>query len=298
MKSFHRRSHRSAPALSEPPPRPAALRPAGGAGRLDQVLVEQGLASSRAQAQTLIRDGRVELDGAPATKPSQKVLPYQRLSVCAGEHNRYVSRGGIKLAGALMRCRRWLAHGAPTEPDTATPPDLRGRVCLDVGQSTGGFTDCLLQHGAARVVGVEVGHGQLHPRLRSHPSVVCLEDCNARTLDAARLGAYFPSGGFELIVCDASFISLRLLLPRWPALLAPRGCVLALVKPQFELGPQALGKGGIVRADADLEGLQRQICSLCADAGLAVHAYFDSSITGGDGNRECFVCAGLATAVG
>jgi 23S rRNA (cytidine1920-2'-O)/16S rRNA (cytidine1409-2'-O)-methyltransferase len=191
--------------------------------------------------------------------------------------DRYVSRGGLKLAGAL-------AH---------TGLEVAGWVCLDVGQSTGGFTDCLLQAGAARVVGVDVGHGQLHPRLRGDPRVLCLEGVNARGLGPADLGNARPAGGFDLIVADASFISLTLLLPRFPALLRPGGQVLALVKPQFEVGPEGVGKGGLVRDPALYAGVEEKLRAACGYCGLRVRDWFDSPIAGGDGNREFFLWLSL-----
>ncbi|CAL93202.1 conserved hypothetical protein [Azoarcus olearius] len=186
---------------------------------------------------------------------------------------RYVSRGGLKLAGALA----------------ASGLDPAGRVCLDVGQSTGGFTDCLLQAGATRVVGVEVGHGQLHPRLAGEPRCITLEGVNARHLTAADLAGHCPPGGFGLIVCDASFISLTLLLPQWPALLAADGDILALVKPQFEVGPQGLSKGGIVRDASRYAEVERKLRIAAAAAALDVRGWYDSPITGTDGNREFFI---------
>src|SRR5690606_39212383 len=143
----------------------------------------------------------------------------------------------------------------------------------------------LLQAGAAKVVGVEVGRDQLHPRLRNDPRCVTLEGVNARALTAADLGNHFPPGGFELIVCDASFISLSLLLPQWPALLAPGGHVLALVKPQFEVGPQGIGKGGIVRDPALYAEVEAKLRAAARAAGLRILDWFDSPIAGGDGNR-------------
>jgi 23S rRNA (cytidine1920-2'-O)/16S rRNA (cytidine1409-2'-O)-methyltransferase len=188
---------------------------------------------------------------------------------------RYVSRGGLKLAGAL----------------DATGVDPRGWRCLDVGQSTGGFTDCLLQRGAAQVVGVDVGHGQLHERLRGDARAVCLEKVNARELDAASLQRAGVEAGFDLVVGDLSFISLTLVLSPLAALLRDAGLLLMLVKPQFELQPGQLGKGGIVRDDALYPVVERRIRDACAQAGLAVQGWLDSPIRGGDGNREFFVLA-------
>ena len=188
--------------------------------------------------------------------------------------------------------------------------DPAGRACLDVGQSTGGFTDCLLQHGAACVLGLDVGHGQLHPRLRDDPRVLCVEGCNARELDPERLAelradaiksiadgrlrapatALFSSE-FSLLVGDLSFISLTLVLPALVPLLSADGDLLMLVKPQFELQPGQVGKGGIVR-DAALFGVvEARLRAACADAGLQVVGWHDSPIAGGDGNREFFIHA-------
>lgn len=247
--------------------------------RADQILVARSLARSRTVAQSLIAAGRVRVAGAGGwtvvTKPSQDIPDSAELQVEVSDDDRYVSRGGLKLAGALEQAGL----------------DVAGLHCLDVGQSTGGFTDCLVQRGAARVVGVEVGHGQLDARLRGDPRVVCIEHLNARTLDAAALGAHWPDSGFDLVVCDASFISLTLLLPQWPALLARGGRVLTLVKPQFELGPDALGKGGIVRDAAQYPALEVRMRSFAEANGLTPLDYFDSPIRGGDGNREFFLYA-------
>jgi len=245
--------------------------------RADLLLVVRGLAASRTLARRAIEAGRVSviLDSRrePVRQPAQSLPENAELEVLADPGERYVSRGGIKLAGAL----------------THTHLDVSGFVCLDVGQSTGGFSDCLLQAGAARVVGVEVGHGQLHARLRGEPRLVCLEGINARDLTQADLGAHWPEGGFDLIVVDASFISLTLLLPRLPALISIGGHLLALVKPQFEVGPGNLGKGGIVRDARLYDAVEARIRAACEAGGLTVADWFDSPITGGDGNREFFV---------
>jgi 23S rRNA (cytidine1920-2'-O)/16S rRNA (cytidine1409-2'-O)-methyltransferase len=249
--------------------------------RADQLLARRGLATSRTAARRLIEAGRVRCDTGrgweTVTKASLELPADTPVEVLPDDADRYVSRGGQKLAGAL-------AH---------TGLEVTGWLCLDVGQSTGGFTDCLLKARAARVVGVEVGHGQLHPSLVGDPRVVCLEGVNARNLSPAGLGAYFPTGGFDLIVADASFISLTLLLPNFPALLALAGQVLALVKPQFEVGPAGIGKGGLVRDAGLYGGVEEKIRAACAAAGLAVRDWFESPITGGDGNREFFLWAGI-----
>lgn len=276
MKSFHRRTARPAPAPHETP-QPAVDR--HGLLRVDSLLVARGLAPSRTAAQRMIAAGRVSLAGQPVAKASLELPEDAPLSVTPDDDDRYVSRGGLKLAAAL-------AH---------TGLSVAGATALDVGQSTGGFTDCLLQAGAARVVGVEVGHEQLHPRLRHDDRVVCLEGLNARNLGRADLGAHMPGQGFDLIVCDASFISLTLLLPRWPALLAEGGSVVALVKPQFEVGsPDALGKGGVVRSASAHAAVERRIRDAATASGFTVRDWFDSPIIGGgvgniDGNREFLI---------
>ncbi len=272
MKSFHRRSARPAPAPHEHASGPVDRN---GLFRIDSLLVERGYAPSRTAAQRMIAAGRVMADGEPVRKPSLEVAANAELGVEPADDDRYVSRGGLKLAGAL-------AH---------TGLNVHDMSCLDVGQSTGGFTDCLLQAGAAHVTGVEVGHDQLHPRLRHDPRVRCREGINARTLTDLDVGETRPDAGFDLIVCDASFISLTLLMPRWPALLAPRGHIIALVKPQFEVGPKGLGKGGIVTDPARYAEVERKIRACADESGLDVLDYFDSPITGGDGNREFFIHA-------
>ncbi|MDD3530829.1 MAG: TlyA family RNA methyltransferase [Gallionellaceae bacterium] len=245
--------------------------------RADQLLVARGLVPSRTAARRAIEAGRAfhfrGTERLPVRQPAQDLPDNADLEVLPDASERYVSRGGLKLAGAL-------AHSGL---------DVAGMACLDVGQSTGGFTDCLLQAGAARVVGVEVGHGQLHPRLRDDPRVLCIEGVNARS----GLADLLAGGRFDLVVCDASFISLTLLLPHFPAVLRPASQVMALVKPQFEVGPGNLGKGGIVRDPALYPEVEARIRAACAAAGLAVRDFFDSPITGGDGNREFFVHACL-----
>ena len=197
---------------------------------------------------------------------------------------RYVSRGGLKLEGALR----------------TTGLDVTGKLCLDVGQSTGGFTDCLLQHGAARVVGVDVGQGQLHQRMREDERVLCIEQVNARALVATDLIAAceeeaVAAGQFDLefavVVADLSFISLTLVLPAVVPFLAADGDLLVLVKPQFELQPGQVGKGGIVREEAFYGVVEQRLRDCCDELGLKVQAWFDSPVEGGDGNREFFLHA-------
>ncbi len=241
--------------------------------RADQLLVSRGLASSRAVAQRLIASGRVRWDGDAVVKPAQDLPACAGLQVEADPADCYVSRGGLKLAGALA--------------ETGIAVD--GKFCLDVGQSTGGFTDCLLQAGAARVVGVDVGHGQLHPPLASDSRVTAVEGVNCRALTAADLAPGFPADGFEVIVGDLSFISLTLVLPQLPPLLAASGDLLLLVKPQFEVGRGGLAKGGIVRDPALYPVVEDKLRACAAGLGLTVRAWLESPILGGDGNREFFI---------
>jgi len=249
--------------------------------RADQLLVERGLAASRSQAQRLIASGVRWLDRGGwqrVGKNGDEVPAQAQVELLDTAEARYVSRGGLKLEGALR----------------ASGIDVAGRRCLDVGQSTGGFTDCLLQHGAAQVTGIDVGHGQLHQRLRADPRVRALEKVNARELDAAQVGSEF-----DLITGDLSFISLTLVLPALVPLLrastsparTERGQLLMLVKPQFELQPGQIGKGGIVTDPALYAVVERRIRDCCQALGLAVRGWHDSAIAGGDGNREFFVHA-------
>ena len=247
--------------------------------RVDVLLVEKGLAQSRSHAQQMIEAGRVSnVSGSTPvriTKSSQKLLDDTVFEVVPDEGDRYVSRGGLKLAGAI-------AHSGVS---------LQGATILDVGMSTGGFTDCARQMGAAKVVGVEVGHSQLAERLQHDPAIVCIEGINARYLTPDMLGDHLPAAGFDGIVMDVSFISQTLILPQLPVLLKKGGWILSLVKPQFEVGREGLGKGGIVR-DTALYGSVKAKIEQCASLhGLILNDWFDSPILGGDGNREFFLYA-------
>ena len=247
--------------------------------RADQLLVERGLAASRSQAQRLIASGvqwRQPLHTWQRIEKNGVLLPPEcELQLLDDAESRFVSRGGLKLAGALQ----------------ATGVTVEGLCCLDIGQSTGGFTDCLLQHGAAQVVGVDVGHAQLHPSLQKDARVVCIEKLNARTLDAADspLAPHTPLGGFDLLVADLSFISLTLVLPVMPALMQDSAHALLLVKPQFELQPADIGKGGLVKDPASYAQVQQRLTSACEQAGFEVLNWLDSPVAGGDGNREFFI---------
>lgn len=241
--------------------------------RADQLLVERGLAASRSQAQRLIAAGVQWFDGAawrPVAKNGDELPQAAQLQLLDAGEARYVSRGGLKLEGALR----------------AAGLDVTGWTCLDVGQSTGGFTDCLLQHGAARVTGIDVGHGQLHDKLRHDARVVAVEKLNARDVSAQQVG-----GGFNLVTGDLSFISLALVLPALAPLLQPGGQLLMLAKPQFELQPGQVGKGGIVRDPALYAQVEQRLKAACEAAGLRVRGWYDSPIQGGDGNREFFIHA-------
>ena len=323
--------------------------------RADQLLVIRGLASTRAQAQRLIASGvqwlklghhhtaQGAISGAEigAASSSGSALYWQRIAkngdilpddaqieLLNDAEARYVSRGGLKLEGALKQLSLSVA----------------GSTCLDVGQSTGGFTDCLLQQGAARVVGVDVGFGQLHDKLRSDERVLCFERVNARepgviAAEIAKLLAgedeenddfdsefdddnyddepeFTPKNiasqaintpastlfehdfvaEFDFIVGDLSFISQTLVLPAIAPLLKPNGCLVMLVKPQFELNFGQVGKGGIVREAALYEQVEKRVREAYAEQGLTVHAWLESPIQGGDGNREFFIHASKVAA--
>jgi 23S rRNA (cytidine1920-2'-O)/16S rRNA (cytidine1409-2'-O)-methyltransferase len=241
--------------------------------RADQLLVERGLAASRSQAQRLIAAGVQWFDGAAWKRVAKNgdELPVQaQVELLDTAESRYVSRGGLKLEGALR----------------AAGLDVSGWTCLDVGQSTGGFTDCLLQRGVAHVTGVDVGHGQLHEKLRNDPRVTVIEKLNARDMTSAQVG-----GPFDLLTGDLSFISLTLVLPALVPLLKPAGQLLMLAKPQFELQPGDIGKGGVVR-DAALYGqVEQRLRAACDALALEVRGWYDSPIAGGDGNREFFLHA-------
>jgi 23S rRNA (cytidine1920-2'-O)/16S rRNA (cytidine1409-2'-O)-methyltransferase len=247
--------------------------------RADQLLVERGLAASRSQAHRLIAAGvrwrQLKGEWRAVGKNRDEVPEGAELQLVDDAEARYVSRGGLKLEGALR----------------ATGLQVQGLRCLDVGQSTGGFTDCLLQQGAAQVVGIDVGHAQVHPRIQADDRVVCIEGVNARELAPDDERIPDAAQGFDVLVGDVSFISLTLVLPGVVPLLKPGGTLLMLVKPQFELQPGQVGKGGIVR-DASLYAVvEQRIRTALAELGLTVQVWLDSPIEGGDGNREFFVQA-------
>jgi 23S rRNA (cytidine1920-2'-O)/16S rRNA (cytidine1409-2'-O)-methyltransferase len=243
--------------------------PAVALKRADTVVAERGLTRSRARAAEAIRAGRVLIGtgGMKVAKPSELIEPDAELSVT--EDRPYVSRGGIKLANAL---------------DTLAL-DVTGLDCLDVGASTGGFTDCLLQRGAPRVIALDVAHGQLEWSLRNDPRVEVIERANARSMTPADL-PFVP----ELATIDVSFISLVKVIPAVAECVAPGGQLLAMVKPQFELG-RARVKAGVVRGAADRREALLIVATAASDLGLAVHGFASSELPGPKGNRETFLWA-------
>jgi 23S rRNA (cytidine1920-2'-O)/16S rRNA (cytidine1409-2'-O)-methyltransferase len=248
--------------------------------RLDTLLHRRGLFESRARAAASVMAGEVRLgdDGARAAKPGQMVA--EDVAVAVDERPRFVSRGGIKLANALA----------------ATGVDPAGRRCLDVGASTGGFTDCLLQHGAEHVVALDVAYGELDWRLRTDDRVTVIERTNARGLRPEDL-PYAP----DLVVADVSFISLAKVLPAALACCAPRFDALAMVKPQFEVGRARVGKGGVVREAADRRAALVEVAEAARALGASVLGFAPSGLPGPKGNRETFVWlaeAGRTGAVG
>jgi 23S rRNA (cytidine1920-2'-O)/16S rRNA (cytidine1409-2'-O)-methyltransferase len=238
--------------------------------RIDAVLAERGLFPSRSAAAGAVRAGEVRVgqDGPVALRPSQLVEPDADLIVAAGR--RFASRGGVKLENALE----------------ALEIDVSDRDCLDVGASTGGFTDCLLQRGARRVIAADVAYGQLDVRLREDPRVYVIERLNAREMEPGRL-AFVPS----LATVDVSFISLAKVLPAVAACLAPGGEMLAMVKPQFELGKSRVGRG-VVRDSADRREAILRVAEGAPALGLPVRGFASSGLPGPKGNRETFVWLG------
>lgn len=238
--------------------------------RLDQLLVERGLVATRARAQAAIRAGLVSIAGCAITKPAQLIGEDDEISIDASQAN-YVSRAALKLIQGLDHFSI----------------DPQGRACLDVGASTGGFTQVLLERGASHVTAIDVGHGQLAAILAADPRVTLIEGLNAKDLVAAHL-----SRAVSLVVCDVSFIGLQKALPAALALAAEEAYLIALIKPQFEVGPENVGKGGIVR-DASLHA---KVCDniatwLAAQPHWHVLGLTESPIKGGDGNKEFLIAA-------
>ncbi|MEY2547177.1 MAG: rRNA (cytidine1920-2-O)/16S rRNA (cytidine1409-2-O)-methyltransferase [Verrucomicrobiota bacterium] len=236
--------------------------------RLDNLLVTRGHFPSREQAQRAIMAGEVKIGTRVAAKSSELLGEDAELSI--KEAPRFVGRGGLKLEGALDFFHL----------------DLAGKICVDIGASTGGFTDCLLQRGAKKVYAIDVGHDQLAWKIRNDPRVAVLEKVNARSL-----GREHVPEDVDLAVVDVSFISLELILPPAFELLRPDALLLALIKPQFELARGDVGRGGIVRDSALHEKAQRKIAGLVESLGHDVVDLVPSTITGADGNQEFFICA-------
>lgn len=232
--------------------------------RLDRALIDRALVSSRTLAARLIREGCVLVNGKRVTRPAESVSDGDELALTESPLTRYVSRGGLKLEEALR----------------AFDLDPAGLICADIGASTGGFTDCLLQHGAAHVYAVDSGSDQLHPRLKEDPRVTSLENVNARDLDENA----FPK--VDLAVMDVSFISQSKIYPALTRITKPGGVLVTLIKPQFEVGRNKIGKGGVVRdekAKRDCVDRLREEAALC---GLTMERVIPSPLLGGDGNQE------------
>ena len=233
--------------------------------RLDVLITERALAASRTKAQEMIKNGCVSVNGRVACRPSLEVSDEDLIAVNEAEVCRYVSRGGLKLEAAL-------SHFGISPKD---------EIAIDVGASSGGFTDCLLQNGARLVYAVDSGRDQLHPSLREDARVIVMENKNARYLEKAE---FEPRPSFG--VMDVSFISQTLILPTLYGLLTDGGRLLTLIKPQFEAGRAAVGKGGIVRRESDRKLAVRRVIESAEAVGFRVCGYIESPITGGDGNVE------------
>jgi len=234
--------------------------------RLDLLLVQKELAESREKARAMIMAGLVDVDQVTLTKPGHLVAPFSKVSI--KKTLSYVSRGGLKLEAAL----------------DGFSVDVKDKVLLDAGASTGGFTDCLLQRGARKVVAVDVGYGQFHWKLRQDPRVVLLEKTNIRNLTPGRVKEELDGA-----VIDVSFISLKLVLPAVAELLKPKAFVIALVKPQFEVGKGQVGKGGVVRDPALHQEVLERLCAFFSESGWKVEGQTPSPVLGPKGNREFLV---------
>jgi len=235
--------------------------------RIDQTLVERGFFASRERAQRAIMAGEVRVGDRVFAKAAELIEIDAPISIV--QPPQFASRGALKLGGALD------FFGV----------EVKGKTVLDIGSSTGGFTDCLLQRGAAKLFAVDVGHGQLAWKLRNDPRVTVMEKVNARFLSREDI----PEVA-DLCVIDVSFISLTLILPRAFELIAPEGMILALIKPQFELQRKDVGRGGIVRGPALHEKAQQKIVKFVEEANYHVVGLVPSTITGTDGNQEFFIC--------
>ncbi len=240
---------------------------AAGRMRLDALLVHRGLVDSRERARALILAGKVDVPGKQSLKAGSLVALDAEIRVAEPEHP-WVSRGGVKLARALETFQI----------------DVTGRLGLDIGASTGGFTDVLLQRGARHVIALDVGHNQLHWKVRSDPRVTVIEGFNARALSAADLPGLGEGAG--IVTIDVSFISLRLILPAVPPLLAPGADLVVLIKPQFEAGRQDVGRGGLVTDPVVHARVVDEVSAAAATVGLRPMYAIESPITGAEGNRE------------
>ena len=235
--------------------------------RIDKLLVERGLAESRTKAQAMVMAGVVLANEQRVEKPSEQISPESQIRIKRADDptSRYVGRGGLKLEAALREFQI----------------DARGLVCLDVGASTGGFTDCLLQNGAAKVFAIDVGHNQIDWRLRNDPRVEVREGVNARYLDPREFAVHF-----DLAVVDVSFISVTKILPSLLPLLKPHANLVVLIKPQFEVGRGEVGSGGIVRQEGKRTKAINHVHEFAATLGLKIHQTIESPITGAEGNIE------------
>jgi len=251
--------------------------------RADHLILARGLAPTRSAARRLIAGGAAEWRGPrgwhACAKAGEELEADAELRIVDDAELRWASRAGLKLDGALAR----------------TGVDVAGRVCLDAGQGSGGFADVLLARGAARVVGFDVGHDQLHPRLRDDARVISLEGLHVRELAGSALAAHAPPAGFDLLVADLSFISLAGALLHLAPWLRSGGEAVLLAKPQFEVGRSHVGKGGLVRDVAQLQRVETIFREACAGVHWTVRDYFASPVSGGDGNTEFFVWAGAPT---
>lgn len=248
--------------------------------RVDQLLVERKLATSRTFAQDLIKEGRVfyfkNTEKISVTKPGQLLPEKTVFEITPGSTGKFVSRGGQKLEAALDRLKL----------------NVSEFIVLDVGLSTGGFTDCLLQRNIKKIIGIEVGHGQTHPKIANDPRLSIFEGINARLLKrSAEVVKTFPPKGFDLIVMDVSFISMTLIVPEVVPYLDQRGFFLGLVKPQFEVGPENLAKGGLVKDRKLFTEVENKIRETLVREKMNVMDYFPSELEGKDGNQEFFVFA-------
>lgn len=247
--------------------------------RADQLILQRGLVPTRSAAQRLIERNAVRWLGpkgwAVVNKAGLDVPEDCEMEITDDAELRFVSRGGLKLEGALKHCGI----------------DVTGMACLDLGQSTGGFTDALLQGGAVKVVGLDVGHGQLHPKLAADARVTSYEGLNARDVTGSTFAAEHAEHSFDFVTADLSFITSTHVLPTMVNYLKPGGDLLLLVKPQFELQPAQIGKGGIVKDPAHFVEVENRLWQACKAQGLKVQQYFRSPIQGGNGNTEFFVWA-------